>query len=486
MSFMKSGGSALVSIGQHSVVAGAAAVLVWGVFVGCASTSKGAGEGTSDLGSSPPPSQLGALDTVRPANVPSDYRLTPNGYFHPSCILEVAEGERVVGNTIQRADGSSRVLPSCGHDFFDRLGKPNAVAGTQRLLGEDPPPVEEKDGSAEPGGGTFSGWVVDVEFESLRALGGLSATWNVPDLPKVAAGQTVYYFPGLQTSGAAKTILQPVLAYRAGRGEQWTIESWNCCQDGYTWHSTPVPVNPRDTIRGTISSTGCDARTGVCADWVIRTEDLTIGQSTTLNTSSYGARATLAVSGALEVYDVPHCAGLPADGVVSFTNVTVRDVSGATIVPSWSRIVAAPLCGLGATSGPTSATITNTPVVQSTPPLPRQCGRIEAGEGLTLNGHSSCDRRFTLTMRSNGELTLDKVMAPKARLWTSRVTTEDAFVAMMQSDGDFVIKDIAGATVWSAGTAGHPGASLLIDNDGNMMIHDTNGVELWATGTGGH
>jgi hypothetical protein len=89
-------------------------------------------------------------------------------------------------------------------------------------------------------------------------------------------------------------------------------------------------------------------------------------------------------------------------------------------------------------------------------------------------------------MRGNGELTLDQVVVPKGRLWTSRVTTEDAFVAMMQTDGDFVIKDIAGATVWSAGTAGHPGASLLIDIDGNMMIHDTNGVELWSTGTGGH
>ncbi len=488
MAIMKSGGSDVVSFGRRGAVAGvvgAATVLVWGMFVGCASEGRGAGGSTSELRSSTTPRQLGVLDSLRPANVPSDYRLTPNGYFHPSCVLEVAEGERVVGRTLQRADGSTRVLPPCRHDFFDRFGNANLVPTTQRTLGEDRPPEDEKDASAEPRGGTINGWIVNTELEIRRPLGGISATWNVPELPKWRGAQTVYYFPGIQTEGGIKTILQPVLAYRSGTGP-WTIESWNCCEDGYTWHSTPVSVSPGDTIRGSVSGSRCNATTGVCADWAIRTEDLTTGQSTTLSTTSYNVPVTRAFSSALEVYGVDHCAGLPASGVVSFTNVSVLDVRGATIVPTWLGDTSFPVCGIGLTSGRTTATITNTPVVQTVPPLPRRCGRIEAGEGLTISGHSSCDRRFTLTMQSYGELTLDQVVGTRNRLWTSRLTTEDAFVAMMQADGDFVIKDIAGATVWSAGTAGHPGASLLIDNDGNLVIYDTNDVELWSTGTGGH
>ena len=31
----------------------------------------------------------------RPANVPSTYRITPFGYFHPSCVVHLAEGDEL-------------------------------------------------------------------------------------------------------------------------------------------------------------------------------------------------------------------------------------------------------------------------------------------------------------------------------------------------------------------------------------------------------
>ena len=42
----------------------------------------------------------------------------------------------------------------------------------------------------------------------------------------------------------------------------------------------------------------------------------------------------------------------------------------------------------------------------------------------------------------------------------------------------------AGRTVWSSGTAGHPGATLTMRAGGNLVV--AKGTTLWASGTGGH
>jgi hypothetical protein len=53
----------------------------------------------------------------RPAAVPEGYVITPFGYFHPSCVREVAIGDMVLADgRVQHADGSVEAeSPVCGY-----------------------------------------------------------------------------------------------------------------------------------------------------------------------------------------------------------------------------------------------------------------------------------------------------------------------------------------------------------------------------------
>ncbi len=56
-----------------------------------------------------------AATTNRPASVPSDYVITPFGYFHPSCVREIKEGETVLADgRIRFNDGTEEAAaPFC-------------------------------------------------------------------------------------------------------------------------------------------------------------------------------------------------------------------------------------------------------------------------------------------------------------------------------------------------------------------------------------
>ena len=51
----------------------------------------------------------------RPASVPANYVITPFGFFHPSCVHQLARGESVRKDvkSIQHADGSLENVNTC-------------------------------------------------------------------------------------------------------------------------------------------------------------------------------------------------------------------------------------------------------------------------------------------------------------------------------------------------------------------------------------
>jgi len=80
---------------------------------------------------------------------------------------------------------------------------------------------------------------------------------------------------------------------------------------GITVESTPVPVNPGDTILGTISSS-CKAGTTYCAKWNIVSKDQTTGKKTTLSkTPSDGQIWNWAFGAVMEIYGVTECSDFP-------------------------------------------------------------------------------------------------------------------------------------------------------------------------------
>ncbi len=280
--------------------------------------------GPDDTASSSATGDDGALGVTalpgagRPAQVPSEFMVTPHGYFHPSCVVELDDDDRVGDSgEVIRGSGEKRTLGPCRHSRYDKHGR---IVVQREATAKTPPP-------------TVNGWVASISSTSVGPVKSISATWNVPRAPKVAGAQTLYFFPGLEPSATGDAILQPVLAWNGFNDGRWTVASWNCCKDANALHSKPKAVSPGETITGSVVGSSCNAQ-GVCAAWKIRTAS-SRGASTILDTTAHGEVLDWEFAGAFEAYGVDSCSQYPSDGRVAFTSVTVRQTSGAATRPAW-------------------------------------------------------------------------------------------------------------------------------------------------------
>lgn len=294
-----------------------------------------------------------ALNSKAPSNVPADYVVTPNGYFHPSCVNTVGADESLdaYGNLVN-ANGTVRTMAPCAYPHY-------APNGT-RLQGDALPRVSGFASSATP---TINGWVVAGQYPvvATSAATYISAQMPIPAAPTIQAGQVIYFFPGLEDLENVITIVQPVVAWNGFNDNNWTIASWNCCKNGRTWHSAPVSVAVGDTIKGTI--TGAKCSNAVCPLWSIVSNDVTSGNSTRLITSGYGQAMDWIFGGVLEAYGVSQCGNFPNATTEDFTSIVVRH-GKLTFHGLWQQmlIANAPACGYSAAGFPNA----NSPNVRLT------------------------------------------------------------------------------------------------------------------------
>lgn len=274
----------------------------------------------------------------RPAGVPEGYVITPFGYFHPTCVKQLAEGDVVRRdmNAIQHKNGNYDNITACAFPRFDAKGQRTEADGTTKVK---QPTISHA-------------WVEYASVTTSSSFGELIAEWTVPPAPSANNGQTVYLFPGMEDYADVKTIIQPVLGWNSDYASAWGIASWNCCWAGTAYEATPTRVNSGDTIEGLVWDT-CAAGTLSCATWDILTYDLSSGKySEMLNTSSQGQTFNWAFSGALEVYNIAQCADYPSNGSISFHNVALYNDSFAQVKdPGWSVTNSSsgltPQCGYG-------------------------------------------------------------------------------------------------------------------------------------------
>src|SRR5262249_9215634 len=104
----------------------------------------------------------------RPASVPNGFVITPAGYFHPSCVMEIKKGEVLLagGRVLQHANGTIENVSRCAYSHF-------------------PPAGEEisPDAHAVPPTITHS-WVEDASVTAgSSSYGELTAIWDVPLAP---------------------------------------------------------------------------------------------------------------------------------------------------------------------------------------------------------------------------------------------------------------------------------------------------------------
>lgn len=242
-----------------------------------------------------------------PQGVPDDFVVTPNGYSHPSCIVTL-EGDEQLGSdlVIRGRDGveHARAAP-CVHPRFGRYG--------QRIEPHVAPQVPAPAVPAPSGGSQANGWVAQYTHDGPVNEPSLVDRWVVPPLPSQVHGQTLFFFNGIQ--GIA--ILQPVLAMDSK--PPWTLSSWSCCVRGYQQQSRVINVNPGDVIRGTVTSSNCDA-SNLCQNWTVTSLDETTGQSVVLNAGPEVGIPHFVVPAVLETYGVTSCDMFPATGELTFFN----------------------------------------------------------------------------------------------------------------------------------------------------------------------
>ncbi len=290
-----------------------------------------------------------AVGPNRPASVPSDYVITPFGYFHPSCVREIKETEAVLADgRIRFANGTEEAnVPFCNYARY-------SASGEMVVQGVKPPYISWD-------------WIEAGQVSTnSTSYGEIKATWTVPPTPTSNDGQTLFFFPGFEDIDNVQLIIQPVLGWNDGQSHvgPWNIASWNCCPSGTANYSTPVTVNVGDEIQGLIKST-CAAGNPSCSTWNITTKDVTTKKSTILKaTPSEGQTFNWAQSGVLEVYSIYQCTDFPPNGSIEFSKVALFDYNFKKIKnPGWSPMYwveqgqTTPWCNYSTTTTTTTATL---------------------------------------------------------------------------------------------------------------------------------
>jgi len=259
-----------------------------------------------------------------------EWSLTPNGWFHNSCIYgPIPEGHVVVD----------------GPDFT--LIKDIATNKIVRTI----PPCKKRlsPKQALPNGWSAYAW----SQHTGGSLSSYNGTWSVPPTPQDQAIQVLFLFIGTQNNfvGAfsafgVTNIIQPVLQWgksAAGGGRYWAMASWYVDSNSNSHWSTLTNTVSGHTIQGTM-----DIASGTT--WNIVCTDETTAQSTTLNIQTNTTEPFAFVT--LEVYSVTSCGDYPT-GSDTFSNLAFTP----SFTPTWNP-VANPGCEESVTvNGPTSVEI---------------------------------------------------------------------------------------------------------------------------------
>jgi hypothetical protein len=289
----------------------------------------------------------------RPAAVPEGYLITPMGYFHSSCVKRLAAGDVLHSDemAIQHKDGSFDAMTSCAYPHFTAKGE---LVPTERS--SDGKPAELP----------FIGhdWLEAVQVTTTSSYGEITTEFKVPPAPASSDGQTIFFFPGMQDLNDTVTIIQPVLGWNNDFANEWSIASWNCCTKGTTYESHAEHTSSGHVIYGEIKDT-CKSGTLSCGSWDIYTKDLTSGAySDLLKSGSQHQTFNWGFANVLEVYNVTRCSDFPSGGKLEAYDVTVYNDKFQKIKPDWSlwnvwkQDGDSPVCGYGATTTQTTATIT--------------------------------------------------------------------------------------------------------------------------------
>ncbi|MDV3002712.1 MAG: Serine/threonine-protein kinase PknD (plasmid) [Chroococcopsis gigantea SAG 12.99] len=92
----------------------------------------------------------------------------------------------------------------------------------------------------------------------------------------------------------------------------------------------------------------------------------------------------------------------------------------------------------------------------------------------------SANGKYTLVMQADGNLVLYSTSAP---LWCSNTTGLGGKMAMLEPDGNLVIRNDSNELIWRSGTGKFTQPILSVQDDGNVVIYENSGNPVWHTNT---
>jgi len=108
---------------------------------------------------------------------------------------------------------------------------------------------------------------------------------------------------------------------------------------------------------------------------------------------------------------------------------------------------------------------------------------------LTLTGGQFVQSRYRrLEMQTDCNLVIYNVTnaLPDEAVWQSNTSHLGSNCQLeFQADGNLVVYDGAGQSVWASGTSGTSGAQLRLQSDGNVVLYNGAGAPLWEANTPG-
>lgn len=271
----------------------------------------------------------------KPVGIPSNYVVTPAGYFDPSCVQRLQRGEELRGDgQVRKTDGSVRAVAACKNSHFNGAGKEvPASASAVPTTGTAPLPSDGRNDTSgiDHAYVEAATWVIPNNNTIRR----MTAEWTVPANPSVSSAGVLFFFPGLEDISNTRSILQPVLGYNAyGANHIWTIASWNCCIAGNAFASEAVQTYPGARIYGEMVANCAVGQT--CTHWNVTTTDLTNNTTTVLSNSDTLDQNFNWVFGiALEVYGITNCRQYPRDGSMHIDSIKLWDFNNNPVSATW-------------------------------------------------------------------------------------------------------------------------------------------------------
>lgn len=240
----------------------------------------------------------------------------PGALASPDCVHQIPSGAKVDAS-IDGGTGEDVTLNGKVIAHYDTCAE--ASIPTRHLVQEP---------------GTGNGWVEASQWNTSLKSGDnidyLYGYWTVPSIPKTY-GALIFIFNGIEPSGGA-WIMQPVLQYGdngAFGGNYWVLASWLVHSNTDYFVSSPIGVNPGDTIAGAQWQTSVSGST---LDYDVAATDQTTNQATDLSLWATGYHWVWAYAGVLESYNVTSCSEFPgaaADPIISLKPMSIMDT------PSW-------------------------------------------------------------------------------------------------------------------------------------------------------